>query len=25
VPGRILNSKIHAADGAAPHGDATRH
>jgi carbonic anhydrase/acetyltransferase-like protein (isoleucine patch superfamily) len=25
VPGRILNSKIQAADGAAPHGDATRH
>ena len=24
VPGRILNSRIHAADGAAPHGDATR-
>ena len=25
VPGRILNSRIHAADGAAPHGGATRH
>ena len=24
VPGRILNSRIHAADGAAPHGQATR-